>query len=91
MEDEKYYVIVSNNQRNRALPTVLVARITSSDKPELRSIVAIPENECVYGRILCDDIVEMWPEDDVRQILGGLSVTTMAAVDDGLKAAFGLD
>ena len=89
MKNEKYYLVVSNNARNRALGTALVVRITSSDKPELASIVQIPPNECVTGRVLCDDIEDIWPE-DVRQKLGAFSISTMRNVGAGLAAALGL-
>jgi mRNA interferase MazF len=91
MDQEKYYLVVSNNRRNKALETVLVARITSSEKPNLSSIVSLPAGECVYGRVLCDDLVEMWPDDDVRTILGGLSTAAMRLVDAGLRSALALE
>lgn len=90
MEDEKYYVVVSNNLRNKALPNVLVVRLTSSRKPDLPSIVALPEGECVYGNVLCDDISEMWPEEDVRKRLGSLSPAVMTRINSALSVALGL-
>ncbi|GAA1212992.1 type II toxin-antitoxin system PemK/MazF family toxin [Rhodoglobus aureus] len=89
MTAEKYYVVVSNNGRNRSLGTALVARITTSDKPELASIVRVPFGEPVSGRVLCDDIEDIW-EDDVRSLLGAFSPATMRLVDAGLAAALGL-
>jgi mRNA interferase MazF len=90
MTEEKYYVVVSNNGRNRSLGTALVARITTSDKPELESIVGVPFGEPVSGRVLCDDIEDMW-EDDVRSLLGALSPATMRLINEGLAAALGLE
>ena len=40
--DDKFFVVVSNNSRNRQLDSVLVVRFTTSPKPELRSILEIP-------------------------------------------------
>jgi mRNA interferase MazF len=90
MVEEKYYVVVSNNARNRSLGTALVARITSSAKPDLASIVSVPGGEPVGGLVLCDDIEDMWP-DDVAGILGAFSPSTMRLVNAGLAAALGLD
>ncbi len=89
MTEEKYYLVVSGNARNRALGTALVVRITSSNKPDISSIVRIPFGECVEGRVLCDDIEDMWA-DDARQKLGAFSGSTMRLVSDGLAVALGL-
>lgn len=91
MEEEKYYVVVSNNVRNKQLPNVLVARVTSSKKPDLPSIVSLPDGECVYGNVLCDDISEMWPDEDVRKQVGALSPPAMAKVNSALAVALGLN
>lgn len=88
-DEEKYYLVVSNNQRNRALGTALAARITSSNKPDLESIVTIPAKECVEGRVLCDDIYELW-EEDARAKLGALSPRVMDLVNPALMAAFAI-
>ncbi|HEV7184980.1 MAG: type II toxin-antitoxin system PemK/MazF family toxin [Actinomycetales bacterium] len=90
MNDEKYYLVVSNNRRNQRLNTCLVVRITTSKKPEIPSIVILPDREVLSGRVLCDDIEEMWPE-DARRRLGGLSPATMSAVDQALAAALSLE
>lgn len=89
-EGEKYYLVVSNNQRNRALGTALAVRLTTSIKPVYTSIVQIPEHEAFVGRVLCDDIVCLWEGDNGRE-LGALSWGTMQRVDRGLKAALALD
>lgn len=86
---EKPYLVVSNNRRNRALDTVLAARVTTSEKPVLASIVATTPEDPVAGRVLCDDIVEVWP-DEIRRDLGACSPATMKRVGDGLRAALGL-
>jgi mRNA interferase MazF len=84
------FVVVSNNSRNRNLPSVLGARLTTSVKPSLPSIVELPAHEVVTGQVVvCDDIVELW-EDEVIATLGALSVRTMDGVDRGLAAALAL-
>jgi len=86
---DHYFVVVSNNARNRALPSVLAVRLTTSAKPALPSIIEIPPGEVLAGRAACDDIYELW-DDEVHQDLGAFSPTTLAAIDDGLRAALSL-
>lgn len=89
-DSDKYFLVVSNNARNRQLPSVLAVRFTTSTKPMLPSIVAIPSSEAVPGgRVVCDDIYELF-EDEVTADLGAISPVTMRAVEAGLKAALGL-
>lgn len=86
LSEPKLFLVVSNNRRNRQLPQVLAARLTTSPKPALASVVEIEHPEVFIGRVVCDDIVEIY-EDDVIAILGGLSPTTMQQVSAGLAAA----
>jgi len=86
---DHYFVVVSNNARNRALPSVLAVRLTTSSKPDLPSIIEIPPGEVLAGRAACDDIYELW-DDEVRQDVGAFTPATMAAIDDGLRAALSL-
>jgi mRNA interferase MazF len=88
--DDKVFVVVSNNNRNRSLESVLVVRFTTSAKPAIASIVEIPSTEVLPGgRVVCDDIYDLY-EDEVKADVGALSATTMAAINDGLKAALSL-
>lgn len=87
---EKWYLVVSNNHRNRNLGSVLAVRFTTSPKPILPSIVELHASEHGFqGRIVCDDIVEIY-EDEVRRDLGGLSTQAMRAVEAGLASALGM-
>lgn len=89
-EADKFFLVVSNNARNRNLDSALVVRFTTSSKPRLPSIVEVPGDEIVPGgRIVCDDIYELF-DDEVRADVGALSGPTIAAVGEGLKAALGL-
>ena len=85
----KPVVVVSNNGRNRALPDVIVARVTSAPKPTLASIVPIPDGEPVAGSVLCDDLFVL-PKADLHRYVGGLSRPTMRNVDAGLLVALGI-
>ena len=88
--DDKYFLVVSNNSRNRHLDSVLVVRFTTTPKPALPSIVEIPPTEVVPGgRVVCDDIYDLY-EDEVKADIGAVSPRTMAAVEDGLRAALAL-
>ncbi|MEX0913635.1 MAG: type II toxin-antitoxin system PemK/MazF family toxin [Demequina sp.] len=85
----KPWLVVSNNARNRALASVLVARITTTDKPRVRSIVQLPHGECVVGSVLCDDLQHMYPDDN-PELAGALSPSVMRQVDGALAVALGL-
>lgn len=87
---EKYYLVVSNNHRNKALGIALVVRLTTTTKPPLSSIIELPHSEPFNGRVLCDDILELYP-DETRADTGALSAATMTRVSDGLRAALALD
>lgn len=89
IKNEKYFVVVSNNQRNAHLPQVLAVRLTTSPKPSIPSIVEIGKGEVFLGRAICDDIVELY-EDEIQRDLGALSPSAMSAVGNGLKAALAL-
>lgn len=87
---DKFFVVVSNNNRNRSLESVLVVRFTTSAKPAIASIVEIPSTEVLpSGRAVCDDIYDLH-EDEVKADIGALSATTMAAINDGFRAALSL-
>ena len=89
IKDEKYFLVVSNNQRNTHLPQVLAVRLTTSPKPSIPSIVEIGKGEVFVGRAVCDDIIELY-EDEIRRDLGALTPTAMSAVGNGLIAALAL-
>lgn len=85
----KYYLVVSNNARNRALDSVLAVRITTSDKSGLPAAAKLAHNDCLSGWVYCDDIVELW-EEDIRQDVGALSQQTMVEVERALQHALGM-
>lgn len=89
IESEKYFVVVSNNQRNSKLSQVLAVRLTTSPKPRIPSIVELDKGEVFLGRAVCDDIVEIY-EDEVLRDLGALSSSAMTKLNAGLKAALSI-
>lgn len=86
IEGEKYFLVVSNNRRNGQLPQALGVRLTSSLKPVMPSIVELPQDEVFIGRVLCDDIVELYQDEIIRD-LGALTPRSMVQINRGLKAA----
>jgi len=89
IDDEKYFLVVSNNIRNRQLNSVVAVRLTTSAKPTLPSIVTLGQPELFVGSVVCDDIVELY-DDEVRRDLGALTRGTMVRVNAGLMAALGM-
>lgn len=88
--EDKYFLVVSNNMRNRNLESALAVRFTSSSMPGLPSIIIVGEGEVVAGgRIVCDDIYELY-EDELKADVGAVSPSLMSAVNQGLKAALGI-
>ena len=88
LDEPKLFVVVSNNRRNRQLGDVLAARLTTSPKPPLPSIVELT-NETLTGRVVCDDIVALY-QDEIRGVVASLSPPAMAAINRGLAAALDL-
>ena len=89
IKTEKYFLVVSNNQRNTHLQQVLAIRLTTSPKPNIPSIVELGNGETFIGRAVCDDIIELY-EDEIIRDLGALSPKAMSAIANGLKAALSL-
>ncbi|MCA1833729.1 MAG: type II toxin-antitoxin system PemK/MazF family toxin [Actinomycetota bacterium] len=86
---DKPLLIVSNNVRNAALPTVLAVRVTSAPKPALSSIVLLTKDDPLHGRVLCDDVL-LVPKDRLKRRAGALSNASMRAVDEALKVSLAL-
>jgi mRNA interferase MazF len=86
----KPFLVVSNNARNQKLDDCLAVRITTSDKPELASIIKLgPADGPLVGSVLCDDVLPLF-RDELRENLGALSPGTMMKVAAGLRAALAL-
>jgi mRNA interferase MazF len=83
----KPWVIVSNNQRNRNLQTVIAARITTTRKnAELPTIVELSNEDPLVGFVLCDDLIPLY-RDELSHLDGALSVRTMMRVSNALRIA----
>lgn len=88
--DDHMWLVVSNNQRNRARESALVLMLTTSMKPPLSSVAVIPTGEQVVGRLVADDLETLYLEDDVTERKAGLSPATMRLVDQALRSALAL-
>jgi mRNA interferase MazF len=88
-QGEKYYLAVSNNQRNRALPNFLAVRLTTTKKPELDTIVVLDHDDAPWtGCVLVDDLRAIY-HDQVTRDAGALRKATMRRVDAALRIALG--
>ena len=83
----KSWLVVSNNQRNRNLDTVIAARITTTRKnAHLPTLIELSQSDPLVGFVLCDDLVQVY-RDEFDELLGTLSVQTMQQVSHGLRVA----
>jgi mRNA interferase MazF len=88
--EDKFFLVVSNNQRNRAFRQVLAARLTTTPPREPRAaMVALGNREVMTGWVSCDDIETVY-DDEIRADLGALTAAAMRRVEAGLRAALGL-
>lgn len=87
----KPYVVVSNNNRNRKLDSVLASRITTTDKSHVVSAVRLGRNDPLVGFVLADEIVELFDEDiEAATFMGALSGETILSLNEALKLALGI-
>lgn len=85
----KPWLVVSNNARNRALQDCLAIRLTTSDKPDLPTIIELGSADPLVGRALCDDIALLY-RTDLEEDRGALSPQTMLKIAAGLRGALAL-
>ena len=83
----KPWVVVSNNQRNRNLETVIAARVTTTDKhAHVPTIVPLAPDDPLVGYVLCDDLWQFY-DDELTSALGAMTPHTMRAISVGLRIA----
>jgi mRNA interferase MazF len=88
--EDKFFLVVSNNRRNRAFPQVLAARLTTTPPREPRdAMVLLGGREVMAGWVSCDDIETVY-DDEVRADVGALTSGAMRRVEAGLRAALGI-
>jgi mRNA interferase MazF len=88
--DDKFFLVVSNNRRNRAFQNVLAVRLTTTPPRDPRpAMVALGRGEILTGWVSCDDIEALY-DDEVRADLGAVTPAAMQRVEAGLRAALGM-
>jgi mRNA interferase MazF len=89
-EEDKYFLVVSNNRRNRAFEQVLAVRLTTTKPRDSRpAMVEIGPGEVMTGWASCDDIETVY-DDEVRADMGAITAQAMRRVEEGLRAALGM-
>jgi mRNA interferase MazF len=88
--EDKFFLVVSNNRRNRAFEQVLAARLTTTaPRHERPAMVPLGPGEVMTGWVSCDDIETIY-SDEVQADLGALTAEAMRHVESGLRAALGM-
>jgi len=87
----KPFVVVSNNQRNRVLSTVLGVRITTTNRnTHIETVVPLgPDCGEFAGWAICDDVEKLW-RDELGTPAGVLGARTMAGINRGLRTALAI-
>lgn len=81
----KPWLVVSNNHRNRALSDLLAVRITSTNRrANLPTWVLLGISDPLVGYVNTDDLQQLH-RDELGDLLGSLSPTTLRAVNDALR------
>ncbi len=90
ISEDKFFLVVSNNRRNRAFEQVLAARLTTTPPKDGRpALVPLGPGEVMTGWVSCDDIETIY-DDEVRADVGAITTPAMRRVESGLRAAFGM-
>jgi mRNA interferase MazF len=90
IEEDKYFLVVSNNRRNRAFEQVLAVRLTMTKPRDSRpAMVELGQGEVLTGWASCDDIETVYG-DEVRADMGAVTAQTMRRVEAGVRAALGM-
>lgn len=88
--EDEFFLVVSNNRRNRAFGQVLAARLTTTPpKVERPAMVPLGPEEIMTGWVSCDDIETIY-DDEVRADVGAITAPAMRRVEAGLRAALGM-
>jgi mRNA interferase MazF len=85
-----YYVVISNNARNRVLNSVLALMVTTTDKSHIPTAVEMSHQDSVTGWVVADNIDTLWDDELPNTPSGALSQATMAKIGAALKIAFAL-
>ncbi|MGQ0466417.1 MAG: type II toxin-antitoxin system PemK/MazF family toxin [Sporichthyaceae bacterium] len=84
----KPWLVVSNNGRNRVLSEIVAVRITTTAR-DLPTWVELGSADPLVGHVNAD-CIEQLHKDELADLLGSLSRTTMHRVDQALRLALAL-
>lgn len=91
LSENKLFVVVSNNARNRKLRDVVMVRLTTANKPDIPSIVEFDPGEITDPRCFAvADDVWMIGKEWLRDRVGALTPAQMERVNQALRVALGL-
>jgi mRNA-degrading endonuclease toxin of MazEF toxin-antitoxin module len=91
LDENKRFVVVSNNARNRTLHDVVMVRMTTADKPDIPSIVEFSAGEISESRCFAvADDVWMIGNEWLRERVGTLTLAQMERVSEALRVALDL-
>lgn len=89
--ENKFWLCVSNNQRNPRLDEFIAVRLTTTRKPRLPTWVVLgPQDKPWTGSVACDDIGPIY-RDQVVKDAGALSNATMRRVERALLTVLAID
>ena len=89
--ESKFWLCVSNNERNPRLDEFIAVRVTTTRRPRLQTWVPLgPQDKPWTGSIACDDIGPIF-RDQVSKDAGAVSRLTMRAVEKALLIVLGTD
>jgi len=87
--ETKFWLCVSNNDRNPRLEEFIAVRMTSTRR-HLASWVRLGERDRPWVSVACDDIGPIY-QDQVIKDAGALSVPAMRDVERALLVVLGID
>jgi mRNA interferase MazF len=87
--DNKFWLCVSNNERNRVLKEFVAVRLTTTPR-HLPTWVELTPADHFAGSVNCDDIGPIYRDQVIRDAVA-LSAVTMRRVDAALIKVMGID
>jgi mRNA interferase MazF len=86
----KPWLVVSNNQRNRKLSSLLAVRITTTDKhAALPTLVRLGQDDPRTGYVNTDDLQQLG-RDELGELLGSVAPATVLRVNEALRIVLAL-
>ena len=82
----KPWLVVSNNQRNQNLDTVIAARITTGKNAYIETVIALDKSDPLTGFVLVDDLAQFF-HDETTDMAGAVAPQTMSKVSAALRIA----